>query len=273
LICDFANILICSAHLVFEPVQDEVIHSPDSFELANYEEFSRQELPRIFRGALEAVVDTAAQPLEEQLRSQLVSMIQECQDRVFSSYRARNSSDPVGFTTTQPASVSTPILTSSVPPDTGTLSSIPEEGPIQVLDNLYQRPPYLNQSLSTPDFQLRGEQQASETTARNDPSESGYVSDFSTVHASVSISQEIGTDLTSDLASSCSGMQSLSQSTKDRGDKNNNIRSLAVYPDASMTEAQSAFLQQEIDDALFPPDDFPDMYMYSNQRWDGTFPS
>ncbi|KAE9373021.1 hypothetical protein N431DRAFT_290614, partial [Stipitochalara longipes BDJ] len=64
----------------FEPVQDEAIQSPASFELSNYEEFSRHELPRVFRTALEAAINTAAQPLEEQVRSQLVSMIQECQD-------------------------------------------------------------------------------------------------------------------------------------------------------------------------------------------------
>ncbi|PMD41919.1 hypothetical protein L207DRAFT_426360, partial [Hyaloscypha variabilis F] len=64
----------------FEPVQDEAIQSPASFELSNYEEYSRHELPRVFRSALETVINNAAQPLEEQVRSQLVSMIQECQD-------------------------------------------------------------------------------------------------------------------------------------------------------------------------------------------------
>lgn len=265
--------LINYSQLVFEPVQDEAIRSPSPFELANYEEFSRQELPRVFRGALEVVINTAAQPLEEQVRSQLVSMIQECQDRVFSSHRTRNSSGPVASTTAQPSSFSAPILTSSITPDAVNLSSLLEERPIEVLDNLYQRPPYQSQSLSNPEFQLRGGQQASETTTRNESSESGYVSDFSAMHASSSMSQGTRTDLTSELASNLSGIQPQSHLTEDRGDtENDNTQSFTAFTDDSTTEAQSISLQQEIDGTLFPPEDFSNLYLYNNQSGDALFP-
>jgi hypothetical protein len=45
-------------------------------------------LPRIFRNALEQAVAREAQPLEERLKSQLVEMIKECQDKLFSAYKA-----------------------------------------------------------------------------------------------------------------------------------------------------------------------------------------
>jgi hypothetical protein len=73
--------------LDFEQVLEEA-ESPDSRELANYEEYSRRELPRFFRSALEAAVNDEAQPIEERLKSRLVETIRDCQDRVFSAYRS-----------------------------------------------------------------------------------------------------------------------------------------------------------------------------------------
>ncbi|KAH8747438.1 hypothetical protein F5882DRAFT_265966, partial [Hyaloscypha sp. PMI_1271] len=77
----------------FEAIQDNIMRSPESEELTSYEEYSRRELPRLFRDALEAAIADEAQPIEERLRSQLVGMIQDCQDRVFSAYRSRRSFD------------------------------------------------------------------------------------------------------------------------------------------------------------------------------------
>lgn len=65
-----------------------MIQSPDSQELADYEEYCRRELPRVFRASLEEVVNNNTQPLEEQLRSQLMDLIRDAQDRVFSGYRS-----------------------------------------------------------------------------------------------------------------------------------------------------------------------------------------
>jgi len=77
----------------FEPIQEDLPQSPESQELANYEDYSRRELPRIFRRALEAALNDESQPIAERLLRQLPSMIQDCQDVVFSSYRARLHSD------------------------------------------------------------------------------------------------------------------------------------------------------------------------------------
>ncbi len=46
---------------------------------------------------LETAIDNQAQPIEEQMRQQLTSMIQACQDRIIADYRAlllRNSATP-----------------------------------------------------------------------------------------------------------------------------------------------------------------------------------
>jgi hypothetical protein len=245
---------------VFEPVQDEAIQSPASFELSNYEEFSRQELPRVFRGALEAVINTAAQPLEEQLRSQLVSMIQECQDRVFSSYRSRNSSSPAvsRMALAQPHSIPALITTSSLPADLGNLRTLPEERSEDILDSLYQRPPYQSQSLSNPDFHDR--QQAPKPTRRDETSESGYVSDFSALNAPASTSQDTGIDLT--ISNSSSGIQPQSKPTEGHADTHNgNTPSFTSYTDDYTAEGVSPRLSE----------DFSDMYMYGSQSWEAPF--
>jgi hypothetical protein len=57
--------------------------------LASYEEFSRLELPRVFKAALETIIEMDPEPIEEQLRDRLVNIIRECQELVFSSYRSR----------------------------------------------------------------------------------------------------------------------------------------------------------------------------------------
>jgi hypothetical protein len=51
----------------------------------------------LFRSVLETEIDNQAQPIEEQMRQQLTSMIQACQDRIFTDYRAlllRDSETP-----------------------------------------------------------------------------------------------------------------------------------------------------------------------------------
>ncbi|EPE28709.1 Zn2/Cys6 DNA-binding protein [Glarea lozoyensis ATCC 20868] len=72
----------------FEEIETEPTNSPHSHDLSNYEEYSRTELPRIFRSALEESIAREAQPIEERLRSQLVGLIRECQDRMFLKYRS-----------------------------------------------------------------------------------------------------------------------------------------------------------------------------------------
>jgi hypothetical protein len=66
---------------VFEPPND-------TQELSEYEEYCRRELPRVFRATLENALQNEAQLIENRLNSQLESMIRDCQDRVFASYRS-----------------------------------------------------------------------------------------------------------------------------------------------------------------------------------------
>jgi len=65
--------------------------SPDSRDLASYENYIRRELPRLVRSHIEEAVRREMQPLEASLISSLVEIIQDCQDRVFRSYRETQS--------------------------------------------------------------------------------------------------------------------------------------------------------------------------------------
>jgi hypothetical protein len=88
----FNQMLPCSSYLLdFEAIQEENFVSPENRELADFQEYSRQELPRIFRIVLETAVNDKAQPIEEELRQELPYMIQTCLDRLFSSYGALRS--------------------------------------------------------------------------------------------------------------------------------------------------------------------------------------
>ncbi|EHK98534.1 hypothetical protein M7I_5618 [Glarea lozoyensis 74030] len=78
----------------FEEIETEPTNSPHSHDLSNYEEYSRTELPRIFRSALEESIAREAQPIEERLRSQLVGLIRECQDRLRRSRQEARVMDP-----------------------------------------------------------------------------------------------------------------------------------------------------------------------------------
>lgn len=81
--------------------------SPDSRELANYEDYIRRELPRVVRRNIEEAVRREMGPLESSLIGNLVGIVQDCQDMVFRSYRqAQGLSDelsPPPSTTPLPA--------------------------------------------------------------------------------------------------------------------------------------------------------------------------
>src|SRR5271168_53598 len=61
--------------------------SPESRDLAGYEDYIRRELPRLVRSNIEEVARRDMQPLEASLIGSLVGIIQDCQDRVFRAYR------------------------------------------------------------------------------------------------------------------------------------------------------------------------------------------
>ena len=256
---------LCTA---FEPVQDEAIQSPASFELSNYEEYSRHELPRVFRSALETVINNAAQPLEEQVRSQLVSMIQECQDLVFSTYRNLNSSSPgLSGIEGDPSISSVPIPSSSIPGGLQNPNRLLEEGRESILENLYQRPPYQSQTLSNPDIQLLVQQQAPKSARQNESSESGYVSDFSAPNAPGILNNNPSTDLTT---ASRSGVGSQSQPTSDYAETYDS----STQPSMSYNENYVRGTFSLDDEATTLPfsEDLSDMYMYENPSWGMPFP-
>ncbi|KAF4624622.1 hypothetical protein G7Y89_g13549 [Cudoniella acicularis] len=75
----------------FEPVKDqeeEVPESPNATNLADYEAYLRRVLPRLVRRELEEAVNTDIQPIEEQLRSRIMNVIEGAQNQAFQSYRA-----------------------------------------------------------------------------------------------------------------------------------------------------------------------------------------
>jgi hypothetical protein len=138
--------------LDFEPIQEEVTHQPDA-EMLLYEEYSRQELPRLFRNALETVVSEETQHLEERLRDELVNMIQDCQDRVLSNYRSLNTNGKPTEAAEQTGGARNSIANSG--------SDIPPL--LSDLETFYKRPPPI-------------EATTSEQLQRVESADSGYTS-------------------------------------------------------------------------------------------------
>lgn len=84
----------------FEPIRDgedslDALSSPRDF--TNYETYLRRELPRTFNAVLERVVATEINPIDERLRGKLEDMIQEAQEQTFATWRALQSSKPLGL--------------------------------------------------------------------------------------------------------------------------------------------------------------------------------
>lgn len=97
----------------FEAVQADRPASPDSRDLADYEDYIRRELPRLVRSNIEEVVRRETQPLEAALIGSLVGIIQDCQDRVFRAYRETQGMEqeiplPTPTTTTSTSLPKTP---------------------------------------------------------------------------------------------------------------------------------------------------------------------
>ena len=67
--------------------------SPESHDLADYEEYARRELPRLVQSSIEEIARRELQPLEASLIGNLVGIIQDCQDRLFRSYRETRAGD------------------------------------------------------------------------------------------------------------------------------------------------------------------------------------
>jgi hypothetical protein len=150
----------------FEAVQEEGPSSPDSRELSNYEDYIRRELPRLVRSNIESVVRRETQPLEAALISNLVSIIQDCQDRVFRSYREAQGIDHEMHTPYRP-SITSPSEAMWTP------DASDFRGDLDFLDAAFQAPA-TSRTQATPNFQQL------DSILRPDPlvfSDSGYASE------------------------------------------------------------------------------------------------
>ncbi|KAL3427305.1 hypothetical protein PVAG01_00814 [Phlyctema vagabunda] len=166
----FPTAKVPSPHFEVVPTTDDIIRSPDSEELANYEAYSRTELPRVFRDALQEAISHEAQPIEERMRSQLVSMIRDCQDRVFSAYRDRRSGETPNSSQNSSLPFTSSFQTESSP------ARVPESDPIDRLETLYRGPPH---QVGYQTIEAVLSMAASATVDPNVGSDSGYASEMS----------------------------------------------------------------------------------------------
>jgi hypothetical protein len=70
----------------FERIQDNAAASPES---PSFEDYTRRELPRLFRTYLDRTVNRRLQSLDGDLKGELVNMIRDCQEQLSQAYRAR----------------------------------------------------------------------------------------------------------------------------------------------------------------------------------------
>lgn len=131
----------------FEPIQDEIPGSPDTRDLANYEEYMRRELPRLVRTNIEDVVRRDMQPLEAALIGNLVGIIQDCQDRLFRGYRQMRGEGTEASTSPMMDLASVPFSSAS----NSTRISPPEHLQQQshLLESSFQAPPPASSNLAT----------------------------------------------------------------------------------------------------------------------------
>ncbi|KAF8858161.1 hypothetical protein BDZ45DRAFT_743595 [Acephala macrosclerotiorum] len=183
----------------FEAVQEDLVLSPDSRELADYEEYCRRELPRDFRAALEEIVHNESQPIEESIVNQLmngrlVNIIRDCQDRVFSRYRS-SAGTAAGTPSRNPTTLHSPVMASQEarPGISMTTSTTPELSLGRIAPPFFQPlspQTHLRSRLEVSDLQNN----VSKAPEGRDPSDSGYSSNGSGLHSSLSSSFQHSTD-------------------------------------------------------------------------------
>jgi hypothetical protein len=153
-----------------------MVLSPDSRELADYEEYCRRELPRTFRAALEEIVHNESQPLEESIRNQLMNIIRDCQDRVFSRYRLSSSTTAaVGSPSRRAMLPRSPVMDRSQESIDSISIALNADTEARVAPPFFQPPPpqaHLRSRLEVSDLQLN----TSKAPNASVPSDSGYSS-------------------------------------------------------------------------------------------------
>ncbi len=151
-----------------------MVLSPDSRELADYEEYCRRELPRTFRAALEEIFHDESQPLEESIRNRLMNIIRDCQDRVFSRYRSLSSTPAAGSAPSRSAMLPrSPVMDRSQESIDSISMALNINSEARVAPPFFQPPPpqaHLRSHLEVSNLQLN----TSQAPAPIFPSDSGY---------------------------------------------------------------------------------------------------
>jgi hypothetical protein len=188
----------------FEPVTEEVsviggVSSPNSQQLAEYEEYSRRELPRLIESTLEQAAQNGTRIIEDNLRRSLPDMIRDCQDRVFSNFRstrASNIGSPLADSH-QGTDFTAPGLfqpSPSMEPRNSALEGLPAGTRSDHLAPFYIQP--LHQTHAGPLLEFSPIGFGPENGQRNTISDSGYLTNHILTASSPATSQdEAGTGL------------------------------------------------------------------------------
>jgi hypothetical protein len=147
----------------FEPVPDhdvqgQRLQSPDSVNLSEYEAYLRRVLPHFVRNVIKEAVSGELEPIEAQLQSRMMKIVQEATSQAFLSFRNMRRSDSQARST---PGIDTAITTTS---STNQYTST---------ETFFQPPPPVIYPVSFSGNELYLAQQKSRN---NSPSDSGYAS-------------------------------------------------------------------------------------------------
>jgi hypothetical protein len=77
-----------------------------TLDLDDFEEYSRREVPKVFRSLLESDLSTV-QPGSDKWKNELMGVIEQCQLKIFSNYRSQFNKHQ-NMSTTEPTSDAAP---------------------------------------------------------------------------------------------------------------------------------------------------------------------
>ena len=141
--------------------------SPHSPEFVLFEDFSKKKLPELVRTSLEVLVgqNTQMQLLEETLKSQLIDIVRDCQEKLFSMYQDARR---IGSSTPKAAAVSSERLQR-------TIDSRSKANPSQTeLAEAFMPPPLVHGLSNGPGLkQIQRGHQAKPESSKGQP-DSGY---------------------------------------------------------------------------------------------------
>lgn len=172
-------------------MQENILQSPDSIELANYEEYCRQQLPRIVRNAIQEEIRSLSAPIEDDLRNRLVSIVRDCQDRMFLRYRESRDMTQASAANIRRSSAASITMSSVLDsertlPGDGTVTDVTEASGSNSLPSFLQPPPHNDMGSQQPHPAM------TISDVHKPTSDSGYASSFSELLPSSSPRAESG---------------------------------------------------------------------------------